>query len=285
MDMNPNKPQKNANGGNKRKLTKLEWTLVFVAGVLLLVLIAMLIFKPFFEIPEITPSTSPSTEQPTTTAPPTTQTIPLETVMETEPVMLAEYADLVAQNPEMVGWVKIENTPIDYPVMYTPDEPFKYINRSFEGKKNAYGLPFVDQVCSMDPESQNLIIYGHNMNNGTMFGELMEYEKESYWKEHPIIEFSTLYEKRQYEVVYAFRDRVYYNYEQVFKFYQYVEPIDEAHFQEAVRNYEEKAIYDTGIELEMDDRLITLVTCAHHVKYGRFVVVAREITDDVPSNG
>lgn len=286
MDKNPNNPQKNPNGGNKRKLTNLEWTLIFAAGILLLVLIAMLIFKPFFEIPEITPSTSPSTAQPTTTAPPTTQTIPLETVVETEPVMLAEYTDLYAQNPEMVGWIKIEDTPIDYPVMYTPDDPEKYVHTSFEGKRNAYGLPFVDAVCSMDPESQNLIIYGHNMGNGTMFAALQDYESEEFWKEHPIIEFSTLYEKRQYEIVAAFRDRVYFSYEMVFKFYQFVDARDEEHLQQAAQHYKEKAYYDTGVELEMDDNLITLVTCDHYQDYGRFVVVAREIKDDdVPSNG
>lgn len=280
MENNPKKRQETSKNGKKRKLTNLEWTLIFVAGVLLLVLIAMLILKPYFEIPDITPPAAPSTQAPATTAPATTETIPMETIVETAPVMLANLAELYAQNPEMIGWIKIDGTKIDYPVMYTPDDPEKYIDTSFEGKHNAYGLPFVDAVCSMDPESQNLIIYGHNMNNGTMFGELKQYEKEKFWKEHPIIEFSTLYENRQYEVVAAFRDRVYYSYEDVFKFYQYVDPIDEAHFQEAARNYKEKALYDTGVELEMDDKLITLVTCAHHHKYGRFVVVAREITED-----
>ena len=280
MKKYPNNSQANGNKQPKRKLSKLEWSLIFVAGVLLLVLIAMLILKPYLEVPEITPPTYPSTQAPTTTAPETTQTMPPETTVETEPVMMENMAALYAQNPDIVGWIKIEGTKIDYPVMYSPDEPDKYLHTNFEGKKNAYGLPYVDSICSMDPESQNLIIYGHNMNNGTMFAGLFDYEKEAFWKEHPIIEFNTLYENRKYEIVSVFRDRVYYSYEMVFKFYQYVDPLDEAHFQEAARNYKEKAIYDTGVELEMDDKMITLVTCAHHHQYGRFVVVAREITED-----
>ena len=279
MDKNPKKPQRTARKGKMRKLSKLEWGLIFAAGVLLLVLVAMLILKPYYAIPELATPTAPST-QATTTAPETTETLPPETTVETEPVMLAEMAELYAQNPEIVGWIKIEGTKIDYPLMYTPDDPEKYIRLNFEGKRNAYGLPFVDGHCSMDPESQNLVIYGHNMNNGTMFGQLMEYEKEKFWKDHPIIELSTLYEKRQYEIVAAFRDRVYHSYEDVFKFYQLIDILTEEELEEAMTYYKEKGFYDTGVEIEMDDRIITLVTCAYHTKYGRFVVVAREITED-----
>ena len=84
----------------------------------------------------------------------------------------------------------------------------------------------------------------------------------------------------QYEVIAAFRDRVYFSYEMVFKFYQFVDAIDEADLKRAEQAYKEKAYYDTGFELEMDDNLITLVTCDHYQDYGRFVVIAREITED-----
>lgn len=280
MENNPKKHQETPKNGKKRKLTNLEWTLIFVAGVLLLVLLAMLILKPYFEIPDITPSTAPSTQAPATTAPAVTETLPLETMEQIPLVMMEDMASLYAQNPDLIGWIKIEDTKIDYPVMYTPEDPEKYIHMNFEGKRNAYGLPFIDAICSMDPESQNLIIYAHNMNNGTMFAGLLDYEKEEFWKEHPIIEFNTLYEKRQYEVIAAFRDRVYFSYEMVFKFYQFVDAIDEADLKRAEQAYKEKAYYDTGFELEMDDNLITLVTCDHYQDYGRFVVIAREITED-----
>ena len=113
----------------------------------------------------------------------------------------------------------------------------------------------------MDPESQNLIIYGHNMTNGTGFRTLMYYQQENFWREHPTIYLSTLYEEREYEIISCFFDRVYYVHENCFKFYQFIDPATE-----------EQALYG--------DRLVTLVTCAYHVEDGRFVVVARLIEDE-----
>ena len=118
------------------------------------------------------------------------------------------------------------------------------------------------------------------MNSGKMFASLLEYAEKSYWEEHPIIQFSTLYENREYEIVAAFYDRVYYSYEDCFKFYQFIDAEDEDHYNEAISYYKYKAEYDTGVTAQYGDRLITLVTCSYHHKYGRFVVVAREKTEE-----
>ena len=193
--------------------------------------------------------------------------------------MLPEMAELYAENPDIIGWVKIEGTNVDYPVMYTPDDEEKYLYRGFDGKYNAEGLPFLDKDCSMSPESTNLIIYGHNMLGGTMFQNLMKYEDEEYWKEHPVIEVKTLYETRTYEIIGAFRDRVYYTYEDCFKFYQFIDPQTEEEFDEAISYFIENTPYDMGVEAEFGDNFITLVTCAYHHQFGRYVVVAREITE------
>ena len=193
--------------------------------------------------------------------------------------MLPEMAELYAENPDIIGWVKIEGTNVDYPVMYTPDDEEKYLYRGFDGKYNAEGLPFLDKDCSMSPESTNLIIYGHNMLGGTMFQNLMKYEDEEYWKEHPVIEVKTLYETRTYEIIGAFRDRVYYTYEDCFKFYQFIDPQTEEEFDEAISYFIENTPYDMGVEAEFGDNLITLVTCAYHHQFGRYVVVAREISE------
>ena len=193
--------------------------------------------------------------------------------------MLPEMAELYAENPDIIGWVKIEGTNVDYPVMYTPNDEEKYLYRGFDGKYNAEGLPFLDKDCSMSPESTNLIIYGHNMLGGTMFQNLMKYEDEEYWKEHPVIEVKTLYETRTYEIIGAFRDRVYYTYEDCFKFYQFIDPQTEEEFDEAISYFVENTPYDMGVEAEFGDNLITLVTCAYHHQFGRYVVVAREISE------
>ena len=193
--------------------------------------------------------------------------------------MLPEMAELYAENPDIIGWVKIEGTNVDYPVMYTPDDEEKYLYRGFDGKYNAEGLPFLDKDCSISPESTNLIIYGHNMLGGTMFQNLMKYEDEEYWREHPVIEVKTLYETRTYEIIGAFRDRVYYTYEDCFKFYQFIDPQTEEEFDEAISYFIENTPYDMGVEAEFGDNLITLVTCAYHHQFGRYVVVAREISE------
>ena len=193
-----------------------------------------------------------------------------------ENVILPNLAELYEQNPDLAGWITVPNTVVDYPVMYTPEDGEKYIYANFEGKFSAAGSLFIEDGCSMEPESDNIIIYGHNMKNGSMFGTLMDYEEEDYWKEHPVISFSTLYEEREYEVVAAFYDRVYYQHETCFKFYQFINAEDEQHFEEAMAYYRKKALYDTGVEAAYGDRLITLVTCAYHIENGRFVVVARE---------
>ncbi|MGM9550154.1 MAG: class B sortase [Faecousia sp.] len=222
-------------------------------------------------------------EAPESTAPaPETQpqeavspSVPEETepTQETEPVMLEKYAALYEQNPDLFGWLRIEGTAIDYPVMHSPDDPEKYLHTNFAGEYSFGGIPFIDGACTSD--SDNLIIYGHNMLDGSMFRSLMKYQEKTYWQAHPTIHFDTLYEEGEYEVLAAFYDRVYYQNETCFKFYQFIKAADEADFNNAIANFHEKQLYDTGVTAAYGDKLITLVTCAYHVENGRFVVVAR----------
>lgn len=270
------KPQfakKKGASGQKKLIVALS-----CAAVLLLVfVIALICMIPGQEPEETVPveTTAAPTEPPVTevetTAEPTT--IPPET----EPEILEEYAELYEKNPDFAGWIRIPGTVIDYPVLYSPDDGEKYLYANFDGYWDVHGSIFIKDSCSMDPESDNLLIYGHNMINGSMFGSILNYGYQHYWEEHPIIEFSTLYEHRQYEIIAAFNDRVYYKTEDCFKFYQFIDAEDEEHFQEAMDYFKEHSLIDTGVTAEYGDRLITLITCAYHVKNGRFVVVAREI--------
>ena len=207
-----------------------------------------------------------NTPEPTPTAEPTPTPVP---------VVLDKYAKDAAKNPDMFGWIQIEGTKVDYPVMHTPDDPEKYLYKSFNKIPTASGTPFIDAKCS--PDSDNLIIYGHNIKNGTMFNSIIKYESIDYFNEHPVIKFDTIYEEQEYEVMSAFYDRVYYKSEtDVFKFYQFIDAEDQAHFDSAVQTLKDKSIYDTGIDAEYGDQLIMLVTCAYHTENGRFVVVARK---------
>lgn len=193
---------------------------------------------------------------------------------ETEPEILTQYASLYEQNPDLFGWICIEDTVLDYPVMHTPDDPEKYLRLAFEGENSTAGTPFMDAKCGID--SDNYIIYGHNMKNGTMFREILQYSNKSYWQEHPMIRFDTLYEQGEYEVLAAFYDRVYYADENCFKFYRFIKAADKTDYDNAIQNYKEKSLYDTGVTAEYGDKLITLVTCSYHEEHGRFVVVARQ---------
>lgn len=263
----------------KRRVSKTMIVMGCVAGVLLVLFVALLLWAQLNgqELPE---KTEPTTEPVETTAETTEATTEATTEPEeTEPTMVPELEEYYTENPDICGWLRISDTVIDYPVMYTPEDPEKYLRKDFDGSFSVAGELFVDGNCSLDPESDNLIIYGHNMNNGSMFRTLMKYEEKTFWEQHPLIELDTLYEKRTYEVVSAFYDRVYYSYEDCFKFYQFIDAEDEAAYEDAVTYYKGHDLYDTGVTPEYGDRLLTLVTCAYHTDYGRFVVVAREVTE------
>lgn len=210
-------------------------------------------------LPETAPETQAATEP--STAP-------------TQPPVLEKYRELSEENPDLFGWITIEDTKIDYPVMYTPEEPEKYLHLSFQQEYSYGGTPFLEDACDLN--SDNIIIYAHNMTNGTMFRDLIKYEQKNFWQAHPTIRFDTLYEEGEYEVLAAFYDRVYKKTDTCFKFYQFINAEDEADFNNALENYREKALYDTGVTAEYGDQLITLVTCAYHTDNGRFVVVARK---------
>ena len=231
----------------------------------------------FRKLSELVQQNTPVTTLPAETAAPDILESPEAPSPETqpaEPVMFAKYAPLYEQNPDLFGWLRINGTVIDYPVMHTPADPEKYLHANFDGEYNFSGIPFVDGAYSAD--SDNLLIYGHNMLDGSMFRSLTKYRDESYWRSHPVISFDTLYEEGEYEVLAAFYDRVYYTDETCFKFYQFIDAEDQADFDNAIANFREKALYDTGVTAAYGDKLITLVTCAYHVEDGRFVVVARK---------
>ena len=285
----PVPPRRNDAGQRRRRRrgpNPLFIILVAVFCVALIAVAAILIHmgkarSDFRKLSEMVEENATATAAPVETTPPETRstgpttetTVPTEPEP-TEPVMLAKYAPLYEQNHDLFGWLRIDGTVIDYPVMHTPTDPEKYLHTNFNREYSFGGIPFIDANCSAD--SDNLLIYGHNMLDGSMFRSLPKYESKSYWQAPPTIHFDTLYEEGEYEVLAAFYDRVYYTYENCFKFYQFIDAADEADFNNAISNFRSKALYDTGVTAAYGDKLITLVTCAYHVEDGRFVVVARK---------
>ncbi len=192
---------------------------------------------------------------------------------------LQEIASLYEENSDMCAWLKIDDTIVDYPVMYTPDNPNKYLRADFYGNYSTQGSLIMDKRCTLDSESENLIIHGHNMNDGTMFRILHDYPKKTFRDEHPIIKLYIGDEVREYEVFAVFYDKVYYQTDTCFKFYEFTEIDTEERFNEGINYFKSHDVYETGITPEYGDRLLTLVTCSYHTENGRIVVVAREIKE------
>lgn len=185
------------------------------------------------------------------------------------------YGALNEENGDLFGWVKIAGTKVDYPVMYTPQEPEYYLSRAFDKSDSISGVPFLDG--NYTEGGNHYLIYGHNMKNGTMFHALLNYKDAEFWKEHPTITFDTLQEGGVYTVIGAFYSRVYYQDERdVFRFYAYPDLSDPGSFSQYVDNVAAASLYDTGETAEYGDTLLTLVTCSYHTENGRFVVVARK---------
>ncbi len=188
--------------------------------------------------------------------------------------MLDKYAALYEENNDLAGWLTIEGTVIDYPVMQCQDDEY-YLHHDYYGNDSKYGCLFVRDSADLQTPGTNFIIYGHNMRNGTMFGDLDLYQEESFCREHSIISFDTLYEERIYQVVAVFRSQVYDAEEDVFKYYHFYQADTQEEFDYFYENIKELSLYDTGITAEFGDTFLTLSTCAYHVPDGRFVVVAR----------
>lgn len=219
-----------------------------------------------------------STSAPAETTVPTQATVPPTTAATTPPTepreILPRFLELYQKNPDLAGWLTIPGTRIDYPVMYSPDEPERYLHANFDAAYSFAGLPFLDAAC--DIESGNRIIYAHNMLDGSMFRTLLKYQQKDFWQRNPVISFNTLYEEQEYEVVAAFYDKVYKKTDTNFKFYQFYDTSDQSRFDEAMAYYREHALYDTGVTAQCGDLFLTLVTCAYQTENGRFVVVARK---------
>ena len=210
------------------------------------------------------------------------------------PVQTAEMSqkmgEVHALNPDCAGWIMIDGTVIDYPVMQTPDDEQYYLNRDFDGKYSAYGCIIADtDSCigtgTADADysdgsrpSTNIILHGHNMKNGTMFGSLDKFRDQTFTKNHPIIKFSSLYEDREYEICAVFLSQVYKKNEtDKFKYYQFFIAQSEDEFNGFYRQIKKQSMFDTGVDAEYGDEFITLSVCAYHVENGRLVVVGKRI--------
>ena len=196
------------------------------------------------------------------------------------PDILPEYEILYNKNKSLIGWIKIDDTIIDYPVMQTSNNEY-YLDHNFEQGYDKNGSIFMDASCDVLKPSTNLILYGHHMKSGAMFGGLDKYASEQYYKEHPTFRFDTIYEKGMYQIAYVFRSQVYSEDEIIFKYYQFIDANSETEFNSNMIEMSKLSLYDTGVTPVYGDELVTLSTCDRsQVNEGRFVVVGVKIKSE-----
>ena len=196
-----------------------------------------------------------------------------------EPVV-NPYSSLFEQNEDMVAWIQIDDTKIDLPIVQTLEDEDKYLLLDFEGNYNVNGTLLMDTDSDASKPSTNIIIHGHNMKSGEMFGDLDLYADETYAKEHEIITVFYQGVKKEYQVMSTFYSQVYKKSDKVFKFYKFFEATNLEEFNDYYENCKQLALFDTGVEAGFGDEFLTLSTCSYQVENGRFVVVAKMINQE-----
>lgn len=182
-------------------------------------------------------------------------------------------SELISMNSDCVGWISIAGTNINYPVMHTPSNPQKYLNRNFYGEYSQSGVPFLDARCSL--ESANLIIYGHHMNNGSMFADLCNYIDYSYVSKHPTVVLETKDGASAYTVFAVMKVKSY------DEWYRFTSALSEKRYNSMIEYAKEKSIYDTGIIPAYGQQILTLSTCYGNSSDGRILVLAVKNTREV----
>lgn len=180
--------------------------------------------------------------------------------------------ELYKINNDIVGWIKIENTNIDYPIMQTKERPNYYLRRNFYKQYSILGTPYIAENCNIE-NSDNLIIYGHHIKGNKVFGELENYKTKEYYNNHQNIKFYTMKEKAEYEIIAVFKTVAYTG----FQYYKFYDAENEREFNTFIQKCKELSFYDTEKTAVYGDKLITLSTCEYSNQNGRLVVIARKI--------
>lgn len=196
-------------------------------------------------------------------------------------IVIGKYVDLYKKNSDIIGWLTVDGTRMDYPIMQTQNDPEFYLRRNFDKEYSISGVPFMDAQSDIFKPTANWMLYGHNMKDGTMFHDLLEFAEEDFYQQHKTIKFDTIYKGGQgeYQIVAAFYSQIYPEDKKVFKYYNYAGMTSKQQFNEFVKGVKGLSQYDTGVDAKYGDQLITLSTCSYHVpdKLGRFAVVAKRI--------
>ncbi len=190
-----------------------------------------------------------------------------------------KYAKLYAENSDFVGYLSAEGVNLNLPIVQTTNDSY-YLDKNFYGKKTKYGCPFVTHLNNIDTLDLNTVIFGHHMNNGTVFGALDAYKSIEGFKKAPVITFNTLYRDYSWKVIAAFVTNAYEKDDNGYIFRYYFTSLSTVERYSAYLNeLSQRSLYDTGVDVLPTDKILTLSTCSHEFTDARFVVVARLVRD------
>lgn len=190
---------------------------------------------------------------------------------------MIQLEELQKENEEIIGWLEIEGTNINYPILQSKDNEF-YLTHNYKKEYSPSGSLFLDKDFDLINGSSNYLIYGHRNKQGLMFEDLLKYSKEDFYKEHTKIKFTTLEEDSTYEILSIFYSRVYYEKEKdVFRYYYFISAENEEQYNEYINQCKKVSIYDTNVNANFGEQLLTLSTCEYSQEDGRFVVVGKKI--------
>ena len=183
------------------------------------------------------------------------------------PVRQVDFASLQARNSDVIGWIYSPNTKIDYPVVKGMDNEF-YLYHTFDGTENANGSIFMDTNCRPDFSQHNTILYGHHMNDGSMFASLADYKQAGFYDKHPVLYYYTPNQNYLLEVFCAFvtgpdSDVYTFNFSSDQEFQRYLE------------SWRSRSNFDTDVEVGGSDRIMTLSTCTYEYEDARYVVMCK----------
>lgn len=188
---------------------------------------------------------------------------------------IKKYKDVYSQNSDMVGWIRVSDTRIDYPVMHNKQSNAYYLHRNIAKEYSSSGIPFMDYQCRGDGTDDNTIIYAHNMRNGSMFHDLLKYGDKNFYNTHKIIEFDTLKSFNKYEIFAVIRTKV--GSEKEFKYYDFINAKTPAEFDKFISKCIRLSLYKTNVIPRYGENLLTLSTCSYNTDNERFVVFAKKL--------
>lgn len=231
------------------------------------------------EVTEITPSITPSLPKEATPTPEITPTPDIEEPEEVVPLL--KFQDLLALNSDVKGWIQIEGTNINYPVVQSSsDDPEFYLNRNINKEEDSYGTIFLDMHTNIETPTKNLLLHGHNMSRSkTMFHHLMKYNDIEFLKENPLIQFDTIYHEDNWKVFAVFKTNGSSEKEPLFDYRKSIFT-DDSDFLNFVHDIRIRSIYNMPVDIGADDQILLLSTCSYEVDDYRTVVAARKIRPD-----